>query len=198
MNTLEYYDRNASEYAKETADADMAVQYGFFEKYLEGSARILDLGCGAGRDTKYFLEKGYTVTAVDGSPELCKFAASYTGCEVTCKLFQDIDFKNEFDAVWACASLLHLTSSDLVIVLQKIATALKPNGICYASFKYGTFEGTRDDRYYKDQTEATIAQLLGQVEGFTLVETFVSTDVRPTHSAEPWLNIILRKNKIWR
>ena len=135
-NTIDYYNKNADDFYESTVNADMSAQYNMFEKHLYSGACILDCGCGSGRDTKYFLEQGYEVTAIDGSEELCKKASELTGIEVKNILFQDIDYENEFDGVWACASLLHVGFKDLPDILKKLCKAMKDNGVLYVSFKY--------------------------------------------------------------
>ena len=69
---------------------------------------ILDFGCGSGRDTKAFLDAGFRVDATDGSAELCALASSYTGIRVRQMLFNELDAVDQYDGIWACASILHL------------------------------------------------------------------------------------------
>ena len=80
--TIEYYNQNADMFAQGTRLVDFTVIQERFTKMLPVDSRILDFGCGSGRDTKYFLEKGYRVEATDGSSELCKLASAFTGIEV--------------------------------------------------------------------------------------------------------------------
>lgn len=78
MNTtINYYNLNAKNFIENTQNADMHLAQEKFLQLLPGSASILDFGCGSGRDTKYFLEKGYQVAATDGSAELCRLAGSF-------------------------------------------------------------------------------------------------------------------------
>ncbi|WP_237738267.1 MULTISPECIES: class I SAM-dependent methyltransferase [unclassified Caldicellulosiruptor] len=77
--TIKYYDENAIEFFMNTKDANMENLCKLFLKYIPEGGKILDLGCGSGRDTKYFLEKGYDVVAVDGSIEMVKLSTEYTG-----------------------------------------------------------------------------------------------------------------------
>lgn len=141
--TLEYYDINAKTFTESTVSVDFSnIQNKFLNKLGE-CATILDFGCGSGRDTKYFLDQGYIVEAIDGSSELCKLASAYTGIEVKHMLFQDLQEVDKYDAIWACSSILHLSYTDLVDVMKKMVIALKDNGLIYTSFKYGTFEGVR-------------------------------------------------------
>ena len=100
----------------------------------------MDFGCGYGRDTKYFLNRGFQTEATDGSAELVKIASEYTGIQVKQMLFQELDENNIYDGIWACSSILHLTRGELTDVLKKIAGALVSRGVVYTSFKYGTEE----------------------------------------------------------
>lgn len=120
--TLEYYDKNAELFTKDTAFVEFRETQDFFLGKLAENSRILDFGCGAGRDTKYFLERGYTVDAIDGSSELCRLASEYTGISVRQMFFQELDKVEVYDGIWACASILHLDKKALRIVLQGIAT----------------------------------------------------------------------------
>ena len=191
--TIAYYDENAEKFALETRSVDFgAVQKEFTDRLREG-AFILDFGCGSGRDAKTFLDQGYVVEAVDGSSELCKLASEYTGIEVKQMLFQQLQETEKYDGIWACSSILHLPVDDLADVMRKMEAALKAGGIIYTSFKYGTFAGVRNGRYFTDMTEDTFAIFLEKIEKITIEEQWVSTDVRPGRGEERWLNLILRK-----
>ena len=133
--TLKYYNENAQSFASGTVSVKFTeVQDKFLEK-LNPDAYILDFGCGAGRDTKYFLSRGYQVDAVDGSEQLCRIASEYTGIKVRQKLFQELDEKEKYDGIWACASILHLPKKQLREVLKNMYAALKSEGWIYTSFK---------------------------------------------------------------
>lgn len=194
QKTLIYYNQNAQKFNQNTINVDFKSTQERFLKKLSSSSEILDFGCGSGRDTKYFLSKGHHVTAIDGSEELCKIASEYTGISVRNMLFQDLNEKNVYDGIWACSSILHLPYDELKSVLCKMAQALKQNGIVYTSFKYGTFEGERNGRYFTDMTEEKFEKLLEEVKAFHIEEQWISSDVRPDRRDEKWLNLILRKN----
>ena len=132
-STLEYYDHNAEQFFKTTADVDFTDTQDRFLRYLAPGSRILDLGCGSGRDARYFLEKGYQVDATDGSAEICRLASEYTGIPVKQMLFSELDATEEYDGIWACASILHLPEEELRDVMHRIGTALKIGGIFYTS-----------------------------------------------------------------
>lgn len=192
-STIEYYNRNALEYSRSTVCVDFSATQERFLRYMPSYAKILDFGCGSGRDTKYFLDKGYDVDAVDGSREFCRLASAYTGISVKQLYFQELASVNEYDGIWACASILHLQKDDLILLLHKMATALKNTGVIYASFKYGTFFGERQGRYFTDFNEERLTEILALVPELQYREFWISSDVRPDRSDEKWLNVILSR-----
>lgn len=191
--TLNYYNQCAEAYNETTLNIEFDSKREMLLKYLQPNAHILDLGCGSGRDSKGFLQKGYKVTAVDGSKELCKIASKNIGQDVICQLFNELDAVNEFDGVWACASLLHLPTNELKQTLKRVEKALKKDGYFYASFKYGDFEGERDGRYFNDFTEVSFNTLLKEFPNLELQEVEVTTDVIPGRENVSWLNVIMKK-----
>ncbi len=106
--TQRYYEENADTFIQETLEKEMNLQYALFEKYLHTGAHILDAGCGSGRDTLYFKNSSYKVTAFDRSKKMCDFASRLLGQEVLNLSFETLDFKESFDAAWVSASLLHV------------------------------------------------------------------------------------------
>ena len=156
----------------------------------------MDFGCGSGRDTKYFLKRNYNVTAIDGSEEICKEASKYTGLKVKQMLFEELNDQNIYDGIWACASILHLSREELPDIFRKMHRALKKNGIIYTSFKYGTFEGERNGRYFTDFTEEMFEEFARQISGLQIEKMWITGDVREGRGDERWLNILLRKTDI--
>ena len=192
--TLDYYNQNADTFFAGTVSVDFKQTQNKFLHFLNEGAYILDFGCGSGRDTKYFLETGMKVDAIDGSEEMCRIASEYTGIEVQQMLFQELDVHDQYDGIWACASILHLPKNDLKIVLQKMAAALKKYGIIYTSFKHGEFEGERNGRYFTDFTIDTFQAFIQDIEGLQIKEDWMTGDVRLGRGEERWLNLILQKN----
>lgn len=191
-NTIEYYNLHAQEFVDSSVNADMSEHYEKFLKHIPVGGTILDLGCGSGRDTKHFLSKGYEVTAVDGSIELCKIASAYTGINVQHLLFEDLDYDNTFNGVWACASLLHVPKLELSAVFKKIAKALKKGGYLYVSFKYGTEEREKDGRVFTDFTPVLLHSVIDQQSCWQTIDEWITSDVRPGRESEKWLNLIIR------
>lgn len=195
-NTINYYNQNAENFIANTQNADMHPTQERFLQLLDANTSILDFGCGSGRDTKYFLKKGYRVTATDGSAELCRLASEFTGIKVKEMLFQELDAINQYDGIWACSSILHLPKKELLPVIWKMCEALKDNGIIYTSFKYGDFEGERSGRYFTDFTEEAFLEFIEKIPELTIEEDWITSDVRPGRGEEKWLNLLLRKCSI--
>ncbi len=195
MSTLDYYNQNHEAYYADTVHADVSALYARFEPLLPPGAKIIDIGCGSGRDAKHFMEAGYAVTAIDGSRELCKQAEELLGIPVQCMLFQEIDYDAEFDAAWACSSLLHVPKAELPDVMRRIGKALKPGGVFYASFKYGDSERVSSGRFFSDYTEDDLPTMTGAADSLSLVEYWISADVRKDRANEKWLNVIWEKEE---
>ena len=190
--TKEYYENNTADFFDSTISADVEYLYCDFLKSIPQGGRILDLGCGSGRDAKAFIEKGYSVTAIDGSPSLCKMAKEKLGIEVECLDFNDLNYKEEFDAVWACASLLHCSRENLPNIIDKIKNALVLNGVVYMSFKYGDFEGEKLGRFFLDLNEERFDEIFQKTNGLEKIKVWQSEDTRRDKDVT-WLNVLLRK-----
>lgn len=193
--TLDYYNQNADQFVKGTVFVDFKKTQDRFIGALSGT-RVLDFGCGSGRDTKYFIEAGYEVVATDGSEELCKSASEYTGIAVKQMLFQELDETASYDGIWACSSILHLPKKELEVVFVKMIRALCNDGIIYTSFKYGTFEGERNGRFFTDFTIETFEDFVINIKNISIEDYWITGDVRPGREEERWLNLILRKTNL--
>lgn len=192
MNTLDYYNKNASEFVKGTIGADFTETQSRFASLFEKGAYILDFGCGSGRDAGYFIDNGFKVDATDGSRELCRLAGEYTGLDVKCMLFSELDAVDKYDGIWACASVLHLPKTELKDVFHKMLTAVKSGGYIYTSFKYGEFEGERNGRYFTYFTEDSFKEFVTDITGIHILDMWITSDVRPGREDEKWLNTICR------
>ena len=192
-DTLEYYNSKAKDFVSGTVDVAFTEIQDIFLEYIPVGGRILDFGCGSGRDTKYFTSKGYDVDAIDGSEELCKIASEYTGIQVKQMLFEELDEVELYDGVWACASILHVEKKQLPDIIKKIAIATKKGGVVYTSFKYGEFEGIRNGRFFTYLTEESFGEVLRNIPELAVEKLWISADVRAERGEERWLNIMLRK-----
>ena len=192
-STINYYEKNAKTFIDGTLYVDFTEIQDMFLELLPDNAYILDFGCGSGRDTKYFLDKGYSVYAIDGSSELCKAATEFTGIDVKHMYFHELNVEEKYDGIWACASVLHVRREELPEIIRKMCVATKRNGIIYLSFKYGDFEGERNGRYFTDMTEISMAKLLLDFPELKVEKQWITGDVRVGRGDEQWLNMILRK-----
>ena len=191
--TINYYNEMSQEFIDSTVNVDFTITQNKFINKLQAGCHILDFGCGSGRDSKCFINKGFQVTAIDGSIELCKYASELTGLNVKHMYFQELCDIDVYDAIWACSSILHLPYSDLKDVMAKMIVALKQNGIIYTSFKYGKYEGERNGRYFIDMDDDKFKNFIINYPNITVEELWITGDVRPGRSNEQWLNVILRK-----
>ena len=120
MSTLTYYNNNAYEYFNTTKMITLDNLYSIFLNYITTKGKILDFGCGSGRDSKYFKDKGYDVYLLDGSINLANIVETELGLKVKVQDFNDFDEKDKYDGVWACASLLHVKKENLSNIILKI------------------------------------------------------------------------------
>ncbi|MBB4228953.1 class I SAM-dependent methyltransferase [Rhizobium mongolense] len=180
--TRSFYDENADVYASRNRKLPTARLDAFLSA-LPSGARILELGCGGGHDSAYMLSKGFDVMAT------AKQAEKLIGKPVKVMRFEELEAKNEFDGVWAEASLLHVPRKDLPAVLARIRRALKDGGALHASFKAGTAEGHDGfGRYYNYISAANLSELLmaGGWRNITIDEADGSGyDEKPTR----WLHL---------
>ncbi len=190
--TLKYYQDNAQIFFDGTVNVDMSSLYEAFTQHLAPGARVLDAGCGSGRDAKAFQEMGYRVEAFDASPAMVELAQEHTGLPVQLMTFADVDWKEEFDGIWCCASLLHVPAVELPGVMRRLADALKPGGVWYVSFKYGDGEREVDGRRFTDMDEDDLNTLVSSLTAMEVGEVWLTQDKRPDRK-EIWVNGILRK-----
>lgn len=193
--TIDYYEKHADEFVISTSSIDMGALYERFERYLSYGARILDLGCGSGRDSLYFHRRGYDVVAVDPSNAMCKKTRTIVDIPVITLGAEDLAFNEEFDGVWACASLLHIPLERIEFALKAIFSSLKDKGILYCSWKYGGGERIENGRFYSYYNELTLNTIIQQLREAKLIDVWISCDLRPDRSSEKWLNALIRKEK---
>lgn len=187
-----YYDQHAQPFAEETLRVDMSTLYGRFLPLVPASGYILDAGCGSGRDARAFRDLSYRVKAFDASPRMAEIASRHLGEPVEVRRFQDLDWQEDFDGIWACASLLHVPLDELTDAVTRLSKALKKTGVLYVSFKYGRGEREHNGRRFTDLDEAGLTELVEGIDGLSILETWTTGDLRPGREAERWLNALLR------
>lgn len=190
---VDFYTREAAHYFQSTHTVDMAPLPARFLNLVGPKGRLLDAGCGSGRDTKAFLVLGYEVEAFDASAEMARLASAHTGIAVRASSFLSLEVVHRFDGIWACASLLHVTPSQQPEALARLHRALKPGGVLYASYKLGNGERTdAQGRHFTDADQDRLSQWIRDLKDAQLVDTWITGDARPGHS-EQWLNALICK-----
>ena len=187
-----YYESNAEHYAAETISADMSEQYQRFLPLLKDRAKILDVGSGSGRDACYFQKHGYQVTALEPSKNLCREIRKVFSGEIVCSDIQNYQPVEQYDGIWACASLIHLQEEEVLCFFEKIDLYLNDNGIVYVSGKNGTPTGKAEDgRYFLEFTEQLVEKILMVNEQLKLEQLWYTEDVNGRKGFR-WLNVIFR------
>jgi SAM-dependent methyltransferase len=190
--TIKYYDDHAEEFRQQTETVPMEHLYAPFLVHIPDGGRILDAGCGVGRDSKAFLDRGYDVVSFDASETMVALTTALTGRPALRLRFQDVDFREEFDGIWACASLLHVSRNNIGVSLRRLIAALKRGGVIYASFKHGCGERVAGGRLFNDYNEADLAALITNFPELSVVDVWGTQDSRPNRSNERWLNMLAR------
>ena len=188
--TLSWYRENAIQYAEETRNSlVLDALWEFLSRMKEGGT-ILDYGSGSGRDSAYFLDKGFSVDSLDGSAEMKAQAERLFGIKVKLASFLSLEEKDKYDGIWAQASILHLEEHDLRAALTLIERALKRDGVFYSSFRKGEEDGYEKGRWYTNMTERRFLSFLPA--SLYVEKIWESQDVRPRVN-RTWLSIICRK-----
>ena len=192
--TIAHYDRTAEAYRDGTRDHDVSQNYAALLEAIEGEPpyAILDLGCGPGRDLRYFRSLGHDATGLDGSMELVTMARRYSGCDVLHQDFLAMVLpESHFDGVFANASLFHVPSQELPRVLLELSTTLKPRGVLFCSNPRGNNEeGVSGDRY-SCFFDLTTWRDFFTAAGFMEVRHYYRPAGRPRYK-QPWLATVLR------
>lgn len=197
MNTLDYYNKNSEEYFNSTLNVDMTNTYKEFLKLVPEGGKILDLGCGSGRDSMNFMKLGYEVIAVDGAKKLAKKASVLLGKEVIVSTFEELELKEKFHGIWACTSLLHIKREDLKTVLNNLYNNLDDNGVFYMSFKYGEKEYVDDkNRYFNCFTDESIISFINENTKYNILGLYITEDKLGRVNEVKWVNLICNKKSV--
>ena len=192
--TLCHYDENALGFWQGTKDHDVRQNLQAFLAALPQGEKldILELGCGPGRDVRYFEKLGHKVIGLDGSAEFCKMARRFTGCPIWQQDFLRLDLPFEgFHGIFANASLFHVPMQEMPRVLGELHAALKPKGILFSSNPRGNQEGWMGERY-SNYMEFDIYQDLLEHAGFRVLQHYYRPEGRPCQD-QPWLAVVSQK-----
>lgn len=171
----------------------MEPLYGRFLPLLPLHGRILDAGCGSGRDSFAFIQRGYSVVSFDASKEMVRVTTEVTGQPALLLRFDEMGFDQEFDGIWSCASLLHVPKALMGNLLSKFVRALKSDGVWYVSFKAGSGERQIDGRLFNYYTQSELWVELGQLEGIEIIDIWTTDDIRQSPERPKWTNGVLRR-----
>ncbi len=192
--TLDFYSGDAERYLASRPDNISRHLHSFLEQLTVG-ARILELGCGAGRDSEAMIAAGFDVDPTDGVPEIAAIATKRLQRNVRVMRFDELDASNKYDAVWANASLHHVPRDQLPSILQSIFQALKPGGLHFANYKWGTVD-CRDakDRHYSHLTLERLRELYASSADWEIVSSLEYEGGGGYEgSNSPWVAITVRK-----
>lgn len=190
LKTDQFYDSHALDYASRTVSADMSKFHDQFLLELPRTARILDAGCGSGRDLKAFVERGYNAFGLDASPSLVEVARKYSGATCTVGRMEEINTNEKFDAIWACASLLHFSRSEMKLVLQRFRQAMFPGGIIFVSVLQGHGERVAPDgRFFSYYQESELVEIV-RSSGFIVKSSCITQDTLSRSSSSDWINVL--------
>lgn len=193
-STDRFYEQHAAEYFERTVTADMAQLYERFLAMVPKAGRILDAGCGSGRDLCVFSRRGFRAMGIDASRALVAMAKSHSGAPCAVVRLEEIAYEKCFDGVWACASLLHLPKAMLAPVLQRLRRALVPGGVMFVSVQEG--EGERlapDGRFFAYYRNTEFVSAVKDA-GFVFIDAWGSDDVLPERTAHRWINVLAKAN----
>jgi len=195
VGTSEYYERHAREYFERTVAADMAHVYAQFLPRLHRGARVLDAGAGSGRDLREFVRCGFEASGIDASPALAELATQYSGAPCQVLRLEDLQFVEQFDGIWACASLLHVKKAAMLDVLCRLRRALVASGLLFISLQEGEGEMILPDgRFLALYTEQELRSLLTDA-GLELLEMWRTDDVLRDQEGPSWVNVLAARSK---
>lgn len=195
--TLGHYNANAERFWQGTRDHDVTQNYQALLGALGNGAalRLLDFGCGPGRDLVALSALGHRLTGLDGSAELVRMARAHSGCTVLEQSFFELDLgAARFDGVFANASLFHVPRALLPRVLGELQVSLVPGGVLFCSNPRSfdvDHEGFNGERYGSYLTTETWLEQI-TAAGFSIERHYFRPADKPS-SEQPWLAIVARK-----
>lgn len=192
-STIDYYNTHAEEYYQSTVTADLDAARKKFAEYLKPEARIIDVGCGSGRDVVAFRDMGFNAEGIDASEALVRLATEKLGITANVADMSDWIADEAYDGIWCCASLMHLNEEDYERFFSNLKYNLRTGGALYISVKTGIETGTdAAGRYLRNFNEEDIRDLINKAAGLRLSELWYTDDTLSRRDFR-WLNVIAEK-----
>lgn len=191
--SINYYNNNAKDFINNTFHVSMEALIREFLFFVPDGGKILDLGCGSGRDSLYFMNNGYDIFAIDGSEEMVAHTKKYIGDRVQLATFESYNTEQTFDGIWALASLLHVDRENIEGIIRKYSSLLNDKGVFFMSFKNREEDYRKDGRFFTCFTEDGLVGLIGDIQDIELVKVMHTVDVREDRPDEKWISVIVRR-----
>ncbi|MBW4793324.1 class I SAM-dependent methyltransferase [Pseudomonas tolaasii] len=192
--TIEYYDSFAKSYDLKTFQLELTDQWNSFASMLNVGAKILDVGCGTGRDIKHFQNLGFLVDGIEPSRKMAAIARSKTNATIFSMAAEDINFIDSYDGIWACASLVHIQKALFVKTLKAILKALKSGGYLYISLKEGEGQTRLNDgRLFSYFTKSDLHEIVSTLTNASIIKSWATSDSAGRGDIS-WINMIIQKN----
>ena len=194
--TIDHYQSNPERFWEGTKDHDVTQNYQALLETIHGPApyKILDFGCGPGRDLKAFKEMGHHPIGLDACESFCQMAKDYSGCEILQQNFLELNLEESFfDGIFANASLFHVPKKYLKDVLKKLHISLKTKGVFFSSNPRGNGESIVGTRY-ANYMQLEEYQKMVESCGFELVKHYYRPKGIPV-AERPWLACVFSKMK---
>ena len=190
-DTVARYELIAADYNRRVSCARPWIEQSMerLQEVLAPGAKILDVGCGPGRDSSMLQAKGYAVVALDATSAMLAMVPLAKRIKGDSRALPVADAA--FDGVWASASLLHLPRQHLLLALWELYRILRPGGICFVSLKQGTGEGWSDQRWFAYYQPQELQRLCAGA-GFELIEQSIQADHRAGYP--DWIQLWMRKS----
>ena len=193
--TLQHYNQRAEEFWEGTQNHNVSQNVAALLQYIQGAPpfKILDFGCGPGRDLKTFAEAGHMATGLEGAMRFAAMARANSGCEVWQQDFLKLDLPdNHFDGVFANAALFHVPSQELPRVLQELHATLKPGGVLFSSNPHGHNEEGWNRGRYAAYADLESWRCFLSAAGFVELTHYYRPAGLPREQ-QPWLASVWRK-----
>jgi len=192
--TVSYYDNNASQYFDRTSKVTFDALYEEFLKYIPARGRIMDLGCGSGRDVKWFREHGYEAFGLDASERLVQIARTRFSIPVEVGSIEEWISDEPYDGIWCCASLMHLDDMAIECFLSNLEYNLRPVGAMFISVKEGIETGVDEaGRYFRDFDEESLKTFISPYNNLNIEKVWYTEDKLNRNSFR-WLNALIIHN----